>query len=178
MEQRDLTTGDLARATGQTVRTIRFYEEQGLLHPTSVSERGRRRYDGEALERLRLILDLRELGLSLQDIGGLLALRSGCRSGAEFATRLREVIPGHIAQARRRIEALRRLEGELRRAVQAIDSFEGTPEPPCACAVWNRGGTPRIVRVLAKHGECDHEGSEPLSVAGAADGVEAAYRGA
>jgi len=161
----DLTTGDLARATGQTVRTIRFYEEQGLLRPASVSEGGHRRYDGEALERLRLILDLRELGLSLQDIGALLALRAGCRSGAEFASRLREVIPSHIAHARRRIDQLRRLEGELRRAMKSLDVIPQEPTMACACSVATQGGAPRIVRVLAKDGVCAHE-----AVAGA-DGL-------
>ncbi|HVP69343.1 MAG TPA: MerR family transcriptional regulator [Anaeromyxobacteraceae bacterium] len=179
MQQQELTTGDLARATGQTARTIRFYEEQGLLRPSSVSDGGHRRYDPEALERLRLILDLRELGLSLQDISGLLALRSGCRSGAEFASRLREVIPAHVAQARRRIEALRRLEGELRRALQAIDGLDGTEGAPCACAVAIQGGAPRIVRVLAKDGACVHDpGGEPAAANDTAEGLDAAYRGA
>ena len=63
-----LSSGDLARATGNTVRTIRFYEEEGLLRPAEVSEGGHRRYTEEDLERLRLIIDLRELGLALCEI--------------------------------------------------------------------------------------------------------------
>ncbi|HTP52096.1 MAG TPA: MerR family transcriptional regulator [Anaeromyxobacteraceae bacterium] len=180
MELADLTSGDLARATGQTVRTIRFYEEQGLLRPASVSDGGHRRYGGEALERLRLILDLRELGLSLQDIGALLALRAGCRSGAEFASRLREVIPSHIAQARRRIDQLRRLEGELRRALKTLDVVPQEPPMACACAVASQGGAPRIVRVLAKDGVCPHEpAGEAAIVRGKDEGdSELVYRGA
>lgn len=183
MEERkhkDLTSGDLARATGQTVRTIRFYEEQGLLRPASVSDGGHRRYHGDALERLRLILDLRELGLSLQDIGALLVLRAGCRSGAEFANRLRQVIPGHIEKAHRRIEQLRRLEGELRGALEALEGLPQEPAIPCACAVARQGGAPRIVRVLAKEGVCAHD-SAPVVTAPGAEGSDesgAAYRGA
>jgi len=183
MELGGLTTGDLARATGQTVRTIRFYEEQGLLRPASVSDGGHRRYDGEALERLRLILDLRELGLSLQDIGALLALRSGCRSGEEFATRLRAAIPVHIQQARRRIESLRRLEGELLGALETLEVMPQEPAMSCACAVAERGGAPRIVRVLAKDGVCAHA-STPVPTSSATapdappDSPDAAYRGA
>ncbi len=59
------SSGDLARATGNTVRTIRFYEEEGLLMPAVVSGGGHRRYTEDDLERLRLIGDLREIGLSL-----------------------------------------------------------------------------------------------------------------
>jgi len=180
----ELTSGDLARATGQTVRTIRFYEEQGLLRPTFVSDGGHRRYDGEALERLRLILDLRELGLSLQDIGGLLALRSGCRSGAEFASRLREAIPAHIQQARRRIESLRRLEGELLGALETLEVLPQEPDMTCACAVAKQGGAPRIVRVLAQDGVCAHASAPAPHLAApgngtdAPDSPDAAYRGA
>ena len=75
--ERVFTSGDLARATGETVRTVRFYEEQGLLHPVAVSEGGHRRYDRATLERLQLILDFRELGLSIPDIRAMLAMRTG-----------------------------------------------------------------------------------------------------
>ncbi len=181
MPEKDLTTGDLARATGQTIRTIRFYEEQGLIRPASVSDGGHRRYAGEALDRLRLILDLRELGLSLQDIGALLALRAGCRSAAEFTSRLREVIPVHVAQARRRIEKLRRLEGELRRALESLDAAPQEPAMPCACAVAGEGGAPRFVRVLAQGGLCAHAealANEAASDVDPANGPDLAYRGA
>ena len=46
----ELSSGDLARATGNTVRTVRFYEEQGLLKPAVVSCGGHRRYTRETLE--------------------------------------------------------------------------------------------------------------------------------
>ena len=78
--QADLSSGDLARATGTTVRTIRFYEEEGLLKPAVVSDGGHRRYTEDELERLRLISDLRELGLSLCEIRSILDLRSGCNN--------------------------------------------------------------------------------------------------
>ncbi len=58
----EYSSGDLARSTGNTVRTIRFYEEQGLLRPAVISEGGHRRYTEEDLEKLRLIGDLRFSG--------------------------------------------------------------------------------------------------------------------
>ena len=82
MNGAEYSSGDLARATGNTVRTIRFYEEQGLLRPAVVSEGGHRRYTEEDLERLRLIADLRELGVPLSEIRTVLDLRSGCNTGA------------------------------------------------------------------------------------------------
>lgn len=153
--ERVLTSGDLARATGETVRTVRFYEEQGLLHPVTVSEGGHRRYDRGALEQLQLILDFRELGLSIPDIRAFLALRAGCRTAIEFRQLLRDRIPAHIAQARQRIERLRRLESELRQALSSVSEEVSDPASvPCPCTVASGNGTPRIVRVLARTGEC------------------------
>jgi len=61
--------GEAADATGLTHRTIRYYEELGLLKPAAHVSGGNRRYDDEDLERLRLIKRLREVvGLSLADI--------------------------------------------------------------------------------------------------------------
>ena len=116
----DLSSGDLARATGNTVRTIRFYESEGLLAPADVSGGGHRRYDGEDLERLELITDLRELGLSLAEIRSILKLRSGCETAAEFALRLEQVLVAHLEQAQRRLERLRRVKREMLEALSAI----------------------------------------------------------
>ena len=153
--ERVLTSGDLARATGETVRTVRFYEEQGLLQPNAMSEGGHRRYDQAALEQLQLILDFRELGLSIPDIRALLAMREGCRNAVEFRQLLRDRLPAHIAQARHRIERMRRLETELRQALSSVAENVSDPSTvPCPCTVASRNGAPRIVRVLARTGEC------------------------
>jgi DNA-binding transcriptional MerR regulator len=151
------TSGDLARATGQTLRTVRFYEEQQLLQPAEVSDGGHRRFDEAALERLRLIVDFRDLGLSLQDIRGLLMLRDGCRGGADFRSRLRAALPDHVQLARKKLDRLRRLESELRHALESLDAPPRASSPcDCPAAVAAEGGTPRIVRVLAKGGSCMH----------------------
>jgi len=153
----DLTTGDLARATGNTVRTIRFYEDQGLLRPAEVSDGGHRRYRNEELERLRLIGDLRELGLSLSDIKSMLDLRAGCDSAAEFAARFHAVLAEHILQAQRRIQRLRRVRRELMQARAAVARrLSCDAEHACPCAVAAVIGAPRIVKLLAQDGLCQH----------------------
>lgn len=154
----ELTSGDLARATGSTVRTIRFYEEEGLLKPAVVSGGGHRRYTEEDLEKLRLISDLRELGLSLHDIKAVLDLRAGCRTAAEFAQRFQAVLAGHVEQAKRRLERLRRVKRELTEALHTVQerlSDEVAHRCPCAMAEANPGA-PRIVKVVAKEPTCDH----------------------
>lgn len=151
----NLSSGDLARATGETVRTIRFYEEQDLLRPPVVSGGGHRRYTEQSLERLRLILDLRELGLSLGEIRTLLQLRSGCRTAAELAARFETVLLGHVEKARASLERLRRVQRELTAALANVrESLAARGD--CPCAVAGRGATPRIVKIVAREGECAH----------------------
>ncbi|MFC6086054.1 MerR family transcriptional regulator [Sphaerisporangium aureirubrum] len=59
------TIGALARRTGLTVKTIRFYSDRGIVPPTGRSPAGYRLYDLRALARLDLIRSLRDLGLEL-----------------------------------------------------------------------------------------------------------------
>jgi MerR family Zn(II)-responsive transcriptional regulator of zntA len=159
--QAELSSGDLARATGSTVRTIRFYEEEGLLKPAVVSDGGHRRYTEDDLERLRLISDLRELGLSLCEIKSILDLRAGCHNAAEFAVRFQQVLAGHLEQAQKRLDRLKRVKREINDALEALqDRLSSTGVEQCACAVAEDVGAPRIVKVLARQeGCCDHHGS-------------------
>jgi len=94
--------GELARRTGLTTRTIRFYSDEGLLPPTDRTHAGYRRYDAAALARLELLKTLRELGIGLTEANEALA---GNASVAELASR-------HVALLDEQLRVLR-----LRRAV-------------------------------------------------------------
>ncbi|MFK0154421.1 MerR family transcriptional regulator [Streptomyces sp. NPDC090493] len=76
------TIGELARATGLTVRTIRYWSDEGVLTPVTRSTGGYRLYDAESFARLELIRTLRELGLGL---GHVRAVLSGEQTVAEVA---------------------------------------------------------------------------------------------
>lgn len=62
------TSGEFARKARVTVRTIRFYDKQGILKPSKVSEAGYRLYTDEDFGRLQKILSLKYLGFSLEEI--------------------------------------------------------------------------------------------------------------
>lgn len=68
-----LKVGDLAKLTGLTVRTLRFYDQIGLFSPSGQTESGHRQYDELDLLRLQQILALKELGLSLEEVKNALA---------------------------------------------------------------------------------------------------------
>jgi DNA-binding transcriptional MerR regulator len=97
--------GEVARATGLSVRALHHYEELGLLRPARRTARGHREYGDRELLRLQQVLSLRALGLSLREIGRMLSRRD---------TVALDVIERHVARVRgelaERARLLRRLE--------------------------------------------------------------------
>lgn len=67
------TTGELAKLCGVTVRTVQYYDTRGILVPSELSEGGRRLYSENDLRKMKTICFLRDLGLSINTIGDLLA---------------------------------------------------------------------------------------------------------
>ncbi len=61
-------TGDFAELAGVNKRTLHYYDEMGLFHPSHVGENGYRYYAVNQLDQLALIVTLRDLGVSLKDI--------------------------------------------------------------------------------------------------------------
>ena len=65
------TAGELAKKLGISARTVRFYDEKGILCPVNYSEQGYRIYDETSVEKLQKILMLRFLDFSLEQIGDM-----------------------------------------------------------------------------------------------------------
>lgn len=68
--------GQVAKQSGISVETIRYYEKEGLLKEPERKESGYRQYKQEAIARLSFIRQAKELGFSLKEIGELLSIRS------------------------------------------------------------------------------------------------------
>ncbi|MFJ5728317.1 MerR family transcriptional regulator [Streptomyces paradoxus] len=106
--------GELARRTGLTVKTIRFYSDRGIVAPTDRSPAGYRLYNIDAVARLDLVRTLRELGLDLPTI----------RKVVDRELSLPEVAAAHAEALAVQIRVLR-----LRRAVlTAVAERGSTPE--------------------------------------------------
>ena len=91
------TIGQLARGSGLSVRTIRYWSDEGVLHPVTRSTGGYRLYDAESVARLELVRTLRELGLGLDHVRQVLA----------GETSVAEVAAAHVAALDAQIRALR-----------------------------------------------------------------------
>ena len=66
------STGEMAKLCNVSVRTVQFYDQKGILHPSSESEGGRRIYNDNDLTKLRLICTLKLMGLSLDSIKNIM----------------------------------------------------------------------------------------------------------
>lgn len=99
--------GQLARAAGVGVETVRYYQRQALLRTPEKPYGGTRSYDESDLGRLRFILRAKDLGFSLKDIGRLLALsQRDCDD-------VQAIAHEKLAMVRAKLESLRRMEQAL-----------------------------------------------------------------
>ena len=100
MQFEPLKVGELARRTGLTIRTLHHYDEIGLLKPSLKTESNHRLYTADDVARLQRVLSLRELGFSLEEIGG-------CLDRPGFSPL--EVIDLHLARVREQMQIQREL---------------------------------------------------------------------
>ncbi|MDA3628252.1 MerR family transcriptional regulator [Saccharopolyspora oryzae] len=105
------SVGALAEATGLTVRTLHHYDELGLLRAGERTASGHRRYTEQDLQRLYQIRLLRELGMSLEEIGDVLADPAA----------LREVLVGHLGQLDEQASRLDALRNRTRSLLEQLD---------------------------------------------------------
>jgi MerR family copper efflux transcriptional regulator len=123
----NMRIGQVARASGIGVETIRFYEREGLMESPARSRAGYRHYPPAAVARLRFIHQAKELGFSLREIKELLSLRlSANRSCGEVKARAER----KIEDVDRRIAQLKRMKGALTRLTAACAGRGPTSECP------------------------------------------------
>lgn len=113
--------GELARRAAVTVRTIHHYERQGLLGDGDRSTGGHRYYGPDTLVRLEKIRQLKEMGLTLEEIGGILDLL--CDDPRTLAGRRRvlDVLRRHLAEADARIDHLRRFRADVAQRIGTLE---------------------------------------------------------
>jgi DNA-binding transcriptional MerR regulator len=128
----NLRIGQLARAAGSTEKTLRYYDQIGLLRPSGRSPSGYRLYGHEAVERLRFIRNAQGLGLSLTDIQHILDISDGGHAPCEHVLAVVERDLGEVDSQLKRLRELRRaLLGAKKRLDEAL--VRGSVEAGRAC---------------------------------------------
>jgi len=116
--------GDVAARAGVNPKTIRYYEDIGLLPEPQRTPSGHRLYDGAAEERLTFIKTAQRLGMTLDEIREILALRD---SGDRPCGYVREVLRREVAQVEQRLAALSRIRDELLELDALADHLSSEP---------------------------------------------------
>lgn len=111
--------GRVAELCGLSLRTVRYYEEQGLIAPDGRSEGGFRLYTDEQVERLLLIKQMKPLGFTVAEMRELLDARDALRTGGAGAEEAGERLGAYAADAAVRCE-------ELRERLARAEEFAGS----------------------------------------------------
>lgn len=115
------TIGDLARELEVSTRTIRYYEERGLLSPQRTINTQQRLYTPGDRVRLKLLLRARGLGFRLEDIRELFEIYDATHDERRQGQRLRGMIVERLEQVEAQLRDITDLRDELRDALVAVD---------------------------------------------------------
>ncbi len=110
---KELSIGNMARKLDMSQRTIRYYEEIGLLNSIKRIEGGRRVYTDDDLRRLKLIKRLKIMGMTLSEMQELESMWTIEKSNDKILRRLLELLDNHLKRLDDRIADLNILRNEI-----------------------------------------------------------------
>ena len=114
---------DLAKALHITTRTIRLYEQMGLVEPPKRTEGGIRVYGKEDIKRCKFVLKVKALGLSLQEMKELADIYSQEQLPEKIMPRLVELLDSHLGNIRKRVAQLQSLEKDITAYKQRLHEY-------------------------------------------------------
>ena len=120
-----LLIGQVTAKSKVPIRTIRYYESLGLLKSSGRTEGNFRQFSADVLTRLSFIKRAQKLGLSLEEIGEVLAVYDGGKSACD---RIEEKLEDKILEIDRQIEQLLTLRSELKGVLSGWKSLPTKPE--------------------------------------------------
>jgi len=123
--------GELAKKLGITTRTIRYYEEIGLMGPPERLGGGTRTYQREDVLRLKFILKLKELGITLREMHELADnFDTGNQDFGKITPRLLEILDRHIGKVDEKIANLSSLRQEIvAYRTRILEILQGVAQP-------------------------------------------------
>jgi len=133
--------GELSKATGVKIPTIRYYEKEGVMAPPVRTEGNQRRYGPKDLDRLSFIKHARDLGLNMVAIRQLLELSAQPHMPCERAN---VIAQDQLDAVRARIAKLKRLEAELDRITRS-------------CSGGHLVSDCNVLKAFADHSRCQNE---------------------
>lgn len=113
--------GDVANKSHSTIRTIRYYEEIGLISPCKRSKGGFRLYDKFAVQRAIFIHQLRLLGFPLKKISHLIFLRNRKKTGGETSLVVLDELEKFLKEVKEHLRQYNELEREIKATIKFVN---------------------------------------------------------
>ena len=160
---RFMRIGDLARKAGTTMRTIRYYEQLGLIAPAARTRGGFRLYEEDELRKLRLIKNLQLVETSLSQVKAIFEQRRRGRIASEVAGGLSALLEQQLRKVQQRIAQFRAMETSLQETIEILRccaecSFEPGPNVCPRCPVITaRSGIPLHMQAVIGLAHCANE---------------------
>ena len=129
MTTREYKIGEAARMLDTTVRSLRYYEEQGLIESNRNSA-GTRFYNDAQIGRLQAILDLGMAGFSIDDIRAIATTREQARTGQESSAAMSKLLADKLEEVGEHIKVLELLYKDMAAARRAIWGCRQCQNPP------------------------------------------------
>src|SRR5215467_1417416 len=115
--------GELTERAGVTQRTVRYYESIGLLPPGEREGHGQHHYTEETIARLRKIDQLKQLGLSLDEIHDVIDLYFIDPSGIQPKQKILAILRQHLAETDQKIGALQQFRADLQGHIERFERW-------------------------------------------------------
>lgn len=113
-----MQVADVAKKLAVTPETVRYYTREGLLKPATDKTNGYRHYSNTDSDRLRFIVNARQLGFSVADIKAILAKAD---SGETPCPKVRELIEQRLQETEARFREIKALRGRMKKAIAQWD---------------------------------------------------------
>jgi DNA-binding transcriptional MerR regulator/effector-binding domain-containing protein len=144
------TIGEFSQITGLSVKTLRFYHEKGILAPSSVDESsGYRFYDETKIEKARIIMQLRQMEFSIEDIGAVLGKCEDEADILNYLERQKQFLQQRISEDRDIVSSLAKIIDREKSARKTLEE--------CGFKVGEKAVEPMLVagiRMKGKYSEC------------------------
>jgi DNA-binding transcriptional MerR regulator len=119
-----LSIDEVAKRTGLTAHTLRYYERIGLIAPVARAAGGQRRYAASDMAWIEFLLRLRTTNMPISKMLSFASLRS---AGDSTVTERRHILEAHLAEVLAEIEAMRQAASALQSKIEHYRSLEQSP---------------------------------------------------
>ena len=142
------TTGEIAKLCGVSVRTVQYYDTRGILMPSELSEGGRRLYSENDLKRMKIICFLRDVGISINNIGELLSEENPGSVISVLLEQQEQLLREEVSERQAKLDLL----DGMKRELKSIENFSVESIGDIAYAMENKKRMRQLHAILLTTG--------------------------